>query len=197
MALQIIRRGLGVDGNSTLSGIDITILDVRRGSIIIEYVISALNDSLIGMASTNMDESLGSSIVIGNLSFNFSSNSVLTAAPTGDPTVNPTIDPTTAGIVEEAESEAGTSRSGIAVILEEHWEMVMIAVAVLVLVAVLLLFVRGLQRGQCCHCLRSEERAWNFVLAGSPMSRRSSKTGASPPRQMSFRNVDGNRTYMD
>ena len=95
MATQIIESGLGVDENPSLSAIDIMVLDVRKGSIIIDYVISANNEMLIGMASSNMNDSLGSSISIGNLTFNFASNGILTPSPTAEPTVSPTPMPTT------------------------------------------------------------------------------------------------------
>jgi len=195
MALQIIRTGLGVDGNS--SALDITILDVRRGSIIIEYEISAVNESVIGMASTNMDESLGSSMVIGNLTFNFSSHDVITGAPTADPTMNPTAvptaDPTSADIVFGAEFDGDTS--GTVVTLRDPLVLALVVIIVLlvVFVAVLLLVICALQRGLCCTGLRSEERAWSVVLANSPMARKGSSPSPTS-RKMTFRNVEGNTT---
>ena len=69
-----MQSGLGLDGNPSLSNLDIIILDVRRGSIIVDYQLSANNELLIETALLNINTSMGESVVIDDLVFEFSSN---------------------------------------------------------------------------------------------------------------------------
>ena len=98
MALNIVQSGLGTTAIASLSNMNIIILAVRRGSIIIDYALSTNNELLMEMALSNMNSSMGTSIVIGNLTFNFSSNVEFISMPmtvppkTGSPT---TLLPTT------------------------------------------------------------------------------------------------------
>ena len=94
---QIVETGLGMKYNPSLSAnIEITILDVRSGSVIIDYALSGYNADLVESAMSNLNASIGNTIYIGNMTFNFSSNSVLivTLDPTEEPTIQPTIEPT-------------------------------------------------------------------------------------------------------
>ena len=79
MALEIVENGIGIDDDQSLSDhLEITISDVRSGSIIIDYVLSTNNELLIETALSNMDDSMGTSMVFGSLTFIFSSNSPIT-----------------------------------------------------------------------------------------------------------------------
>ena len=82
---------LGVDEKHFASNLNVSILDVRRGSVIVDYTLSANNELLIENALSNMNASMGQSMEFGNLTFIFSSNSVLTLSPTDSPTALPTL----------------------------------------------------------------------------------------------------------
>ena len=94
MCLQIVKRGVGMETHPSLSNIAITILAVRRGSIIIDYTMSANNELLIATALSNMNDSVGSSMTIGNFTFDYSSHGEVTLSPTTSPTAMPSADPT-------------------------------------------------------------------------------------------------------
>ena len=97
---EIVETGLGMKDDPSLSAnIAITVLDVRSGSVIIDYALSGNNADLVEMAMSNMNTSIGNTILIGNMTFNFSSHSLLidtedpTEAPSIVPTANPITDP--------------------------------------------------------------------------------------------------------
>ena len=95
VALVIVQKGLGVNGNPSLSKIGITIFQVRRGSVIIDYALSGNNNILMDSAISNMNASIGTNMTIGNMTFIFSTNAIYveTMAPTEAPTIMPTVYP--------------------------------------------------------------------------------------------------------
>ena len=74
MALEIVKNGLGIDDDESLSDLEITISDVRSGSIIIDYALTANSESSMETAVSNMDKSMGTTVVIDGFEFPFSSN---------------------------------------------------------------------------------------------------------------------------
>ena len=83
MALEIVENGLGIDDDESLSDhLVITISDVRSGSIIIDYVLSANNELLMETALSNMDDSMGTIVVVDGIMFPYSSNVDLNAPST-------------------------------------------------------------------------------------------------------------------
>ena len=95
LAVEIIETGMMKAEHALLSDVVISILDVRKGSVIIDYILTANSYDSLTMAVSNIDASIGSETVIGNITLVFSSNSLLTSSPTTSPTLDPTQSPTT------------------------------------------------------------------------------------------------------
>ena len=55
----------------------LSIFEVRRGSVIVDYGMETNNEELMNMAVSNMNDSIGSSVTIGNMTFDFLSNSLI------------------------------------------------------------------------------------------------------------------------
>ena len=72
----------------------IEIYDVRAGSVIIDYGLNADADTL-NETESNFNTSIGSVIVLGNVTLSVSSNSPTTPSPTISPSIQPTLFPTT------------------------------------------------------------------------------------------------------
>ena len=100
MTMVSVARAIIRSGFTGISDVIITILEVRRGSVIIDYTLSSNSESSLNSATSSLNSSIGDAIVIGNVTFEYSSNTIYTtsptAAPTADPTRDPTSDPSTA-----------------------------------------------------------------------------------------------------
>ena len=61
IGLEIVEIGLGLEDDASLSAnIMVTVLDVRNGSVIIDYVLSGNNADLVESATSNMNASISS-----------------------------------------------------------------------------------------------------------------------------------------
>ena len=140
LALSVVASGLGVDTDS--SNIEITILDVYEGSIIIDYTLSANNELLIETALSNMNDSVGSSGMIGNVAFEFMSNvaaDITTPSPTADMDTTDTTDVIVDDSDNDGTGDASTSddsffgsTTGIVVIIAVVMLLVILLVVAIV-----------------------------------------------------------------
>ena len=97
VGLELVESGIGYGRHPSMSQIRIHILNVRRGSVIIDYTLSGNNEGLLEMAASNMNSSIGTNMSIGNMTFGFSSHAVYveTSIPTESPSTMPTVYPST------------------------------------------------------------------------------------------------------
>jgi len=96
-AKDVVQSGLGL---SDESNVQILILSVGPGTnafsafadseIVIDYVLRAKSEEALEIVTSNMAQSIGTSVVVDGLTIEFASNDFVSTAPTGIPTPSPT-----------------------------------------------------------------------------------------------------------
>merc|ERR1719242_522900 len=138
IARRIVRRGLGLDDDASLSAnIEITVLDVRSGSVIIDYVLVSYNADLVESAMSNMNASVssGEPFSIQNITFEFSSNEVIPDSVANDGA--------------DANADDSSSESNVASLFGADWKITTIILVSLAAFILLIVVYVLRKRGHC------------------------------------------------
>ena len=66
VALMIVESAMNLDGDPSLSNVQITITEVREGSVIIDYTLESAVDGVVALALDNIEDTVGESITISD-----------------------------------------------------------------------------------------------------------------------------------
>ena len=64
LAEMIVESAMNLDSDSSLSNVDITIIEVREGSVIIDYTLESAVDGVVALALDNIEDTVGHNITI-------------------------------------------------------------------------------------------------------------------------------------
>ena len=83
VAQMIVESAMNLDGDSSLSTVEITITDLREGSVIIDYTLESAVDGVVALALDNIEDTVGEDITISdNFVLTLNSNTMVrTPAP--------------------------------------------------------------------------------------------------------------------
>ena len=93
VAQMIVESAINLDGDPSLSNVEITIIEVREGSVIIEYTLESAVDGAVALALNNIEDTVGESITISD-DFVLVLDSNTLVVPTTEPFIIPTSKPT-------------------------------------------------------------------------------------------------------